>query len=500
MTGLGAAVLALLMTVVLFAPRRWALVGMAAAILYLPLGLSADVGGLNLYAVRFIELAGFVRVVARKEFDLSRLNKIDTAFLQLFVYTLSVFVLRSSEGWTFQLGVATDAVFSYFAFRGLIRDQEDLRWFLNGVALLLMPYASLVVVETVTSNNPFARVGGVELIRAGDAWFREGRLRATGSFGHPSLMGSVGAAFLALYVGLWLSGVHRSLAIIGGASCLAMVWASNSGGPAGSVLAAGIGWMLWGMRTRMKIVRRGLVAGLILLAIVMKAPIWYLIARFSNIAGGDGYHRSALIDAAFRHLDQWWLAGMRPEETATWLPYTNNLTGAADMTNHFLVFGTTAGLGSMILLIVVLTQGFRHVGRALVISRSRPEHGRELEYLGWALGVALGVHIFSWLGIGYWDQSNLVWFLHLAIVSSVTENIIQARSSLPMPAAVPESRQIPYRARSSGLGTSLAVSRSEHLGQTRPESGLVAKPSKAEYRDLSNRPRRVTGPTARRSV
>jgi hypothetical protein len=74
-------------------------------------------------------------------------------------------MLRSSEEWTFQIGATIDAVLSYYAFRGLIVGKEDFQWFLCAFTVLLVPYAALVVSETVTSENPFARLGGVEHAR-----------------------------------------------------------------------------------------------------------------------------------------------------------------------------------------------------------------------------------------------------------------------------------------------------------------------------------------------
>jgi hypothetical protein len=39
-------------------------------------------------------------------------------------------------------------------------------------------------------------------------------------------------------------------------------------------------------------------------------------------------------------------------------------------------------------------------------------------------------HTFSWFSIAYWDQSNLIWLLHLALASSLTQD-----ARVPAPAA-----------------------------------------------------------------
>ena len=95
MNALGACILFALVVTVLFASKRWALMGMMAGLLYLTQAQQVDIAGFNLYAARFVEVAGFVRVMLRKEISFSRLNRIDLTLVLLYVYTVSVFLLRS---------------------------------------------------------------------------------------------------------------------------------------------------------------------------------------------------------------------------------------------------------------------------------------------------------------------------------------------------------------------------------------------------------------------
>jgi hypothetical protein len=425
---LGSSILFVAVVTVLFAPKRWALMGMMAGILYLTQAQRVDVAGFNFYAVRFVELAGFFRVLIRKELSFSELTRIDLILGLLYFYTVSVYLMRPGENPAYVIGLAVDAILSYFAFRGLITDAEGLRWFLRALIILLAPFAALVLIETFTSQNPFSVLGAENRTAYGDMWFRDGRLRALASFGHSSLMGTIGGSFLPLYIGLWFNRKDRPFALISIGLCTAIVWASNSGGPLTCVAVTMLGWILWTIRTKMRWVRRSLVGTIVLLGIIMKAPIWYLLTRIGNIAGGDSFHRAVLLDVAFQNLDKWWLAGMRTLDTASWLPYTNSSTGAVDMTNHFLVLGITAGLGSMFLFVVLLTLEFKNLGRALAIIRSGGHTENNLEYLYWGLGVMLGVHVVNLFGITYWDQSNVVWFMHLAAIASLTETIIQSRA------------------------------------------------------------------------
>lgn len=422
MSTLGLVILSILGALVLFGSRRWALLGMVAGVMYLTQGQYVVVGGFTLYPMRILQVVALARVVARRELPAGGLNRLDGAVIVLYAFSALVFLSRSEENVAYQIGVGVDAGCLYAVFRSLVRDLEDLRRLLRGFTVLLVPYLYFVWVESVTYQNAFASLGGVELIRAGDLWIREGRLRAVGSFGHPSLLGTVGGTFLPLYIALLFArSPERLYGLLGIVLCLGIVGASNSGGPLLCVTAAGVGWLFWPMRRTMQMVRLALVGGLAILAVVMNAPIWYLLARISSITGGDGYHRAVLLDIAFQNLDRWWFAGMSARETGTWLPYANTNTGAVDITNNFLSFGINAGMGAVLLLVGLLVIAFSQLGRTMSAIRSGPSPGLGVEPLFWGLGVMLLVHVFNWFGITYWDQTSAVWFLHLAAIGSLTD-------------------------------------------------------------------------------
>jgi hypothetical protein len=439
MNAAGALALSILLPVVALAPARWAFLSIMTGVLFITQGQEVSVGGFHLFAMRFIELAAIGRVLLRRELKISTLNEIDRLVLTLYFYSTLVFLVRSSEEQAFAIGVAVDACFCYFSFRALITTVEDFKWFLRSFTLLLVAYAGLVIYENVTTTNLFASMGGFVLSADGtldvNTWSRGGRLRSYGSFRHPSLLGTLGGSFLPLYIGLFFDRKERTISAVGIASCLAIVWASNSGGPASCVLVAMIGWLLWTNRTRMQLVRRGLVATVVLAALLMKAPVWYLLARFSALTGGDGWHRSYLLDTAFRNISDWWLAGMPTKDTANWFPYVNEATGGADVTNEYIVLGIRSGLGAMILLIVLLISSYKLLGKALAVLRTQPD-SKVLERLYWGIGVVLAVHTFNWFGISYFDQTYVIWFMHLAAIGSLSQAAIDRAAVVPQTAPV----------------------------------------------------------------
>jgi hypothetical protein len=422
MNPIGALILAVLLVLVLFAPRRWALLGMMAGVLFLTQGVALQIAGFNVFATRFLELAGFIRVMGRREFSFSTLNKVDKALIWLYGYSTIVFLLRSSAGQVFAIGVMVDAFLCYFTFRGLIGDMEDFQWFLRAFLFLLVPFTLLILWESFTKHNLFSALGGVP----NGTWGRANRLRCFGSFRQPDTLGMFGASFLPLYIGLACIIRERKRALLGICLCLIIGWAANSGGAAAATAMGLLGWLFWRVRTEMRKVRWGIVSIIAALALVMKAPVWYIFTHVSAITGGDGWHRSYLIDVAWQHLGQWWLWGMPIKETSDWFPYTLGDQGQADITNQFIAFGLAAGLGGIVLFIYLLTWTFSRLGQALAGFRSGISANRETECLLWGLGVMLVVHIANWFGITYFDQMYVVWFMQLAAVSTLSEQRLRA--------------------------------------------------------------------------
>lgn len=414
MNALSTSVLACLIVVVLLTPRRWALLGMAASTLYIIQGNGVEVLGFHLFPVRFLEIAGFARVMARREFSFSKLNGIDHAFIVLYSFTTVVFMLRSTEGQAYQIGLAVDAFLCYFTIRGLGGRIRDLRWFLHAFVIVCVPYLALLLIESKIGHSPFAIINtalGPDILR-GD------RVRCIGSFRHPSLLGSLGASFLPLYIGLSFSKSKRLYSITGVVFCMAIVGFSNSGGPLAFAAFGVLGWALWVLRDKMRLIRLVGLAAIIATALLMKAPIWYLPTHFSF--GGDAWHRSYLIEVAMHHFGEWWLWGMPLSKTTNWFAYALAINGDADITNQFISFGLSSGLMAVVLFIWLLIRAFRSLGRELAAVRLASVRPSETEFILWGLGVMLAGHVANFTAITYFDQFYLIWFMQLAFISNLT--------------------------------------------------------------------------------
>ena len=411
---MNALVLTPLIILVLFAPSRWALTGVFGGVLYMTLGQAIDVAGINIFPTRVLTLAAFVRVIVRGEWSISMLNGIDKILLLTFGYQAAVFILNGNGSSINMIGQFVDVTFAYFAGRGLVRSFEDLEWFLRALAFILIPYVVLLYIESSTGNNPFAAIGGVA-----HHDIRDGRPRGVGSFSVPSILGTFGGSFVPLFIALTLQDKKRVIGILGQLLCLGIVLFSNSGGPVSCVMIAVVGWLCWFLRSKMSVVRASIFWALVVLGFTMKAPLWYLPAKMSAITGGDGWHRSYLLDVAFRDIDRWWLAGMSVLETKDWFPYTVS-TGGADIINYYLGFGIAAGVVGIGLFCYLLVRAFSCLGNALAAVRMQAPSHPDTEIMLWALGVVLTIHIFNWFGMVYFDQYNVVFFIQLAAISTLS--------------------------------------------------------------------------------
>jgi hypothetical protein len=54
------------------------------------------------------------------------------------------------------------------------------------------------------------------------------------------------------------------------------------------------------------------------------------------------------------------------------------------------------------------------------------------------LGAVLTVHIINWFGIAYFDQMYVIWFMQLAAVSSLSNQIVMAAYEEPPAVTVDE--------------------------------------------------------------
>jgi len=279
-----------------------------------------------------------------------------------------------------------------------------------------------MVIENLTGRNVFSALGGVaEITRV-----RDGRLRCQASFSHPILTGNFGASTAALLGALWLAvPARRVLYTVGLLSAAAIVVLSASSGPVLALAAGILGWVLFPMRANFAPLRIGALVMVVVLHFVREQPVWQLIARVSSITGGTGYHRFLLIDRAISHFDEWWLLGAT---TAHW-----QMAQPKDITNQYILEGIRGGFAALLAFIVVLVVGFRSCGQSMrVVAKSGTlgrRDARRVYLLAYGLGVMLFAHSVAFIGVSYFGQMTSIFYLHLAMISSVASSLERTHGS-----------------------------------------------------------------------
>jgi len=368
------------------------------------------IGSYDFTMIRLLLLGVYLRVLLRSDTWRFPWTRMDT-LLVLYVVTMSVAYIalrRTPAAVTNRLGFAFDAFLAFFAVRLYFRSVEQVRMLMRGFAIVLFLVAITMTIEQLTQYNMFSVFGGVSAVTR----IREGNLRAQGAFSHAILAGTFGAAFLPLCWALRerLSFTDRGLAAIGMGGGFVMVLASSSSGPVLSLLAAVFGIIMWHYRQYTRLLVRWSVVGLVALHFYMQAPVWHLISRVDLVGGSTGWHRYNLIEQTIRRFREWALLGVRTTGHWGW--------GLNDVTNQFVAQGVNGGFLTLILFVLIIRSGFRHVGAAM---RSSPSTAHEK--ISWAWGVVLFVHCVSFFGVSYFGQMTFFWYLTLGVLCALPQVI-----------------------------------------------------------------------------
>lgn len=398
--------------------RRYVVIPILVTSFFIPMGQQLVVGGLHFYVSRLLILAAWIRILANGWLKDYCLSVIDRAIIFWGVADAIAFIAlwREPEALINRLGFLYNLLGFYFLFRLLFRNSKDIDRTVKTLAIICLPLALAMIHEKMTSRNLFWVFGGVPEFTA----VREGSLRAQGSFAHPILAGTFGAMLLPLFIGLyWQKKSFKWYAFVGIVSALVMVFASSSATPLMAVAAAVIGLSLWPLRKWMRLFRWGLILTLTGLHIVMKAPVWALIARVDVVGGSSGYHRYELVNQFIRHFGDWWLLGVKYTEDWGFLMH--------DVSNQFVGAGTEGGLVGFVLFIWIIVCCFRGLGVARKSRVSTLEDKKRL----WSLGTALFVCVVAFFGIAFFDQTSIAWYALLAMIATSSALYQESRAAAP---------------------------------------------------------------------
>jgi len=295
---------------------------------------------------------------------------------------------------------------SYLYARAFIRSPDDFLRYAKCLALVVLPLAALTIYEKYAQQNLYGLIG------SGNAGvtIRTGRVRAGGPFAHPILLGTFAATSLVLLASLYRT--EKRWSLIGIITCVIIVLSSASSGPIVTAASGVMGLCLWRWRTSVGRIRTLVILMFVALHIAMQAPVWYLMARIDLAGGSTGWHRAELITAAVRHFGEWWLTGT--DYTRHWIAYGIEWSAYhTDITNYYIGMGVTGGLLLLLLFVAILIKSFQLLGRRMKTMRRTKDPN---EFMLWSVGASLFAHCFTFLSIGYFDQSYVPLFLVIGSV------------------------------------------------------------------------------------
>jgi hypothetical protein len=414
------------------ARRSQAILPLTLVACLIPVAQRVVIASLDFNMIRLLILFGWARLFLRNELRPPRMNEIDIAFVAWSLIASITYVLRDGTGHAvvYRLGLLFDAIGVYFLLRMLLRRPDDTIRAARYLAYCSAAVGVGMAIEWSTGRNLFSIFGGVPAV----TWVREGRLRCQGAFSHPIMAGSFGATLVPIFIGMWFAFPRwRRLAIVGAASGTLIALAAASSGALMSI-AAGVGsFALWPLRRHTRLMRWGAMAILTALHFAREKPVWHLIARVSDLLGGEGYHRYSLIDAFINRWGEWWLLGT--PSTAHWGPVL------WDTTNQYVTEGVTGGIFTLAAFIALLAYAFRGIGRAARagnrVGRPPLSHG----FWCWGLGAALTAHAVAFISVSYFGQMQILLYLLLAVIAA--EYSFATRSGRERPPARREARTRP---------------------------------------------------------
>jgi hypothetical protein len=388
---------------ILTRPRRQALTVFLVSCFSIPIAQVVVLGSLHFTVLRILILSGLLRRAFRQSGEKfpGGFNALDHVVV---LWTVSALVTLSlqwmnTQAFIHNLGDFLDAIGGYFVVRFLIPDGDAIKHTIKVLGVICAIHGVCMINEQISHVNLFGYFGG-------HTWMtiRDGKLRSEGVMGC-IYEGVFGGAIIPWLLWLGTAGKSRMVAYAGIAGGIAMAITSNS---STSVLALGgsiLGLVFWPLRKQMRLVRWALALMLLGLHLVMKAPVWALIARIDLTGSSSGDHRFRLMDSCIRHFSDWWLIGYKYYDTWGWDMW--------DLCNQFVAVALTGGLLTLVLYIVIFKRSFAAIGTA----RREVEGDRRREWLLWCLGSTLFANVVAHFGINYMAQLMMSMFPLYACIS-----------------------------------------------------------------------------------
>ncbi len=385
-------------------PHKYFLAPFVLAACFVPTDQRIIVMGLDFTVLRMLVAVGVLRVFIYGEYRRLKLNTVDRLVLSWLLCGAVIYSIqwKDANAMINRAGFLFDALGLYWIFRQNIQSWTNVKHTLRLLAVAAIILLPFVLMEWSTGKNPFVFLGKVITS------VREENFRCQAAFPHSIMMGLFWAILAPMFLALAKTETKKTLYLFAFASSIVIVAASASSTPILVLILAIVAYKAFNRRRYTAAAALALAAVTAALHIVMNAPVWHLLARINVIGGSTGWHRYNLIDKAIRNFDEWMVIGCR--STDHW-GY-----GLGDVTNQYVLEGVRGGAATLILFVLMIYA----VLKTLVTSSLR-YRDRNAQLLTWALFSMMIAHCVGFIGVSYFGQIRVLWYMTLAAASLLQE-------------------------------------------------------------------------------
>jgi len=408
---------------ILALPRHKVIIPFLFSCLNIPIGQVVVLGTVHFTVFRILIIAGLARRAAERGPSPGRkfpggFNGVDQVTVLWTVSALTILSLQwmDTQMLIHTLGDFMDALGGYLVVRFLVNDRKAIRSTVIALAVTCVVQGACMLNEQITHENVFSYMGGAPFT------VRDDKIRSQGAMGC-LYAGVFGGAVVPLFLWLWTEGKSRTVAFAGIAGAIAMAITSNSSSSLLALLGSVVGLAFWFLRRQMRLVRWGLSLTLVALHLVMKAPVWALIAHVDLTGSSSSDHRYKLVDSCIRHFSDWWLLGYKYYDQWGYDMW--------DLSDQFVAVALTGGLLTLVFYVAIFSRSFGAIGTA----RKQVNGNRGEEWLLWCLGSVLFANVVAHFGINYMAQMMMTVFPLLACISIAA---FEARQEIVRSAEAPD--------------------------------------------------------------
>ena len=430
---------ALLAVIMLAGSRKLWIFALVMVICLTPPAQRLVIADVDFQTLRLVGLISVVALLARGAFRELRWGRLDLWMIGLAAVPTFMLVLRGHTHTLMNtLGESADMLMMYAIGRAAIRSLDDVSSMVMGLLVVTIPIAIGLAIEKSTGRNYFSVLGGVPEFTA----MRFGKLRAQAAFDHPITAGCWFAASIPLFLAARRSFKSESLGLIvawvGVILAVVCVVATSSSTPMGAALVSGVAILLFRYRLHFRTALPYVGITCVFLHFLTKSGLHGIVyTRFSFVTGSTGYHRYALVDAAIRNINQWFLIGSGSTYSWGW--------GMDDVTHQYVSACVRGGILMLVVLVGTLVISFKNAGELM---RS-PD--RRVAWVGYCFGVSIFVHAVAFMGVSYFGQVYLITY----ITFGGLESLAASQSVRGLDATLrrnTESRSVPIPARTGNRG------------------------------------------------